>query len=397
MGLFDFLKSEKRGVDRSGFLGSVPQFGGANTGVAVDEDTALNFSAVWACVRVISETVASLPVMVYKEESDGDKLNDKSHPVYKLLSRQPNKIMTSYTFYEVLMSNLLINGNAYFIIERDGSQRPVALHYKHHEDVKVIKLEDEVYYECKGYDLPLQQDDVLHFMGLGYDGCKGKSPITIHRDSIGLSLGANITAASYFGNSNQVFGVLKHPSKIGKEAIERIRNSWNRSYGGVYNSNKTAILEEGMDFKPITIPASDRQLLESRRFQVEEICRIFRVPLHLVGQIDKSSYNSMEQLSIDFVRYTIRPYLFNIEAEMNRKLFRENEQDSTYVKFSADALLRGDTNARAEYYQKLMQVGVLSINEVRKMEDLNRIEKGDDHYMPLNFSSIDNNDQESAE
>ncbi len=395
MGLFDFLKVEKR---QNNFLRAVAPFSNANTGVNVDSDSALNFSAVWACVRVISEAIASLPVMVYKEESNGDQIKDKSHPVYQLVGMNPNKIMTCYTFMETLMANLLIRGNAYFIIERDQALRPIALHYKDPEDVTAKKVGEEVYYKCKGYDEPISQDNMLHFMGLGYDGIEGKSPLNVHRDTIGLSLGANVTASSYFGNSNQVFGVLKHPSKIGKEAIERLRNSWNQSYQGPYNAGKTAILEEGMDFKPITIPAQDRQLLESRKFQVEEICRIFRVPQHLVGSLEKASYNSMEQLSIEFVRHTIRPYLYNLEAEMNRKLFRDSERMNYCIKFSADALLRGDTNTRADYYSKLLAMGVLSINEVRRFEDLNHIADGDKHLVPLNFTSLnDMTNEDGAE
>ena len=395
MGLFDFFKSEKRGSDNAFLQASLGV--NANAGVAVTEDSALNFSAVWACVRVISEAIASLPINVYREEANGNRGVDKSSPIYNLIAYEPNYYMTSYTFREILMTNLLINGNSYFKIERDNRQRPIQLKYVNSDDVKVLKAEDGLYYQIKGIDTPVSSYDMLHFVGMGYDGCKGKSILKVHADTIGLSLGANVTATSYFGNSTQVFGVLKHPGKLSEEASNRLKSSGNNGYSGPYNSNRTAILEEGLDFKPITIPASDRQLLDSRQFQVQEIARIFRVPPHLIGDLSKANYNSMEQLSIEFVRTTLRPYLVNIESELNRKLFRESERGKFYIKMSVEGLLRGDSQARANFYKEMLQTGVFSINEVRRFEDLNPIEGGDKHLVPMNFTTLNdmNNDQES--
>jgi len=314
MGLLDFFKSEKRSLSSSSVIQN--NYGlQANSGVNVDEDSALNFSAVWACVRVISEAVASLPIGVFKEDSNGNRGIDKSSPIYSLLAYEPNKYMTSFIFREVLMNNLLIHGNSYFEIIRDNSQRPVELKYLNTEDVEPIEMEDGIYYNVKKYAKPIPQFNMLHFSGMGYDGIKGKSVLRVHADTIGLSLGANVTATTYFGNSTQMAGVLRHPGKLSEEAAQRLRASWNNNYGGPYNSNKTAVLEEGLDFKAINIPASDRQLLDSRLFQVQEIARIFRVPPHLIGDLSKANYNSMEQLSIEFVRTTLRPYLVNIESE----------------------------------------------------------------------------------
>lgn len=274
MGLLDFFKSEKRNNTTNNFLAQ--QFGiQANSGVAVDENSALNFSAVWACVRVISESVASLPIGVFKEEENGTRKLDKSSPIYSLLAYEPNSYMTSFIWRECLMNNLLIHGNAYFYIKRDAALRPIELCYLNPEDVNPVKLDDVIYYDVKNYTNPIAQYDMLHFVGMGYDGVKGKSVLTVHADTIGLSLGANVTATSYFGNSTAIAGVLKHPGKLSDEAAQRLRTSWNNNYSGPYQSNKTAILEEGIDFKPISIPASDRQLLDSRLFQVQEIARIF--------------------------------------------------------------------------------------------------------------------------
>ena len=296
--------------------------------------------------------------------------------------------MTSFIFREVLMNNLLIHGNSYFEIIRDNSQRPVELKYLNTEDVEPIEMEDGIYYNVKKYAKPIPQFNMLHFSGMGYDGIKGKSVLRVHADTIGLSLGANVTATSYFGNSTQMAGVLRHPGKLSEEAAQRLRASWNNNYGGPYNSNKTAVLEEGLDFKAINIPASDRQLLDSRLFQVQEIARIFRVPPHLIGDLSKANYNSMEQLSIEFVRTTLRPYLVNIESELNRKLFRESERGIFYVKMSVEGLLRGDSQARANYYREMLQTGVFSINEVRRFEDLNPIEKRRYSSCAIKFSIL---------
>ena len=236
-------------------------------------------------------------------------------------------------------------------------------------------------------------------MGIGFDGKKGKSVLKMQQDTIGLSLGANVTAASYFGNSAQVAGVLKTDQTLTTEQIQRLRNSWNQRYQGPYSSNKTAILENGLDFKPISISANDKQLLQSRQFQVEEIARIFRVPLSLIGHLEKSAnYNSIEALSTDFVRYTLMPYLVMIEQEMEIKLFRENEFESYEIKFDTKGLLRGDSTARASYYREMTQIGALSINEVRQAEKLNKIEDGDKHYFPLNFAPIgETNTEDNAD
>lgn len=390
MGLFDFfrLKPEKRHNQNDTFISQAMGMN-ANSGAIVDENSALNFSAVWACIRVISEAIASLPIQVYRDR-DGSKEIAKDNPIYKLVAWDPNYYMTSYTWRECLMTNLLIHGNSYFIIERNNQQRPIGLHYLDPDKVEPKKVDGRVYYEIEGYSDPILPENMLHFMGLSYDGCKGKSVLSAQADTIGLSLGANITATSYFGNSSQIFGVLKHPGKLNEESVARLKQSWNTQYSGPYNSNKTAVLEEGMDFKPITIPAADRQLLESRRFQVEEIARIFRVPPYLIGDLQKANYNSMEQLSIDFVRHTLRPYLVNIESELNRKLFRESERGQFYIKLKVEGLLRGDSQSRATFYRELLSMGVLSINEVREMEDLNKIEDGDKHLVPLNFTDIEN-------
>jgi HK97 family phage portal protein len=389
MGLLDFFRTEKR---NNNFLNanSSFSFGGAANRTSVTTDSSMTFSAVFACVRIISESIASLPVRVYRVETDGDKIEEVSHPVNRLLTRKPNDFMTTYTFLDVLMNNLLLEGNSYFYIERDSSARPVGLIPIKTQHVKVINHDGQIYYDVKDYDLAIRKEDMLHFFNLSFNGYEGTSVIGSQRTTIGTSIASNDTANSYLGNSSQIGGIIKHPGKLSKEAVARLKTSWNQSTTGSFVAGKTAILEEGMTFEQSKINANDYQLLETRRFQIEEIARIFKVPLSLIGHLEKAAnYSSIEALSIDFVRFTLQPYLVLIEQELNRKLFRENELDNYFVRLDSKGLLRGDSAARATYYREMSAIGVLSINEIRRMEDLNRIgDEGDTHYYPLNFAPI---------
>jgi len=397
MGFLDFFRfnTEKRDNGQNFLRAHSVSNLGQSSGVAVTRDSSLTFSAVYACVRIISESIASLPINVYLEEADGDRILQKNHPVQKLLAKKPNNYMTSYTFKDVILTNLLLEGNAYFLIVRDGSARPIELICLDPSKVEVYRHEGQLYYKIEGEDATILQDDMLHFVGLSFDGLKGRSVLNSQRATIGTSIAANVTAGNVLGNTTQVGGIIKHPGKLSAEAIERLRTSWNNTYQGPFAAGKTAILEEGMTFEPSRINAQDRQLLESRRFQVEEIARIFKVPLSLIGHLEKAAnYSSIEALSIDFVRFTLTPYIVSIEEEMNRKLFRENEQDEHYVKIQVEGLLRGDSNARANFYKQMIDMGVLSINEVRKLENLNRIENGDTHYFPMNYAPIGQSNQE---
>jgi HK97 family phage portal protein len=396
MGFLDFFRfnTEKRDNGQNFLRAHSVSNLGQSSGVAVTRDSSLTFSAVYACVRIISESIASLPINVYLEEADGDRILQKNHPVQKLLAKKPNNYMTSYTFKDVILTNLLLEGNAYFLIVRDGSARPIELICLDPSKVEVYRHEGQLYYKIEGEDSTILQDDMLHFVGLSFDGLKGRSVLNSQRATIGTSIAANVTAGNVLGNTTQVGGIIKHPGKLSAEAIERLRTSWNNTYQGPFAAGKTAILEEGMTFEPSKINAQDRQLLESRRFQVEEIARIFKVPLSLIGHLEKAAnYSSIEALSIDFVRFTLTPYIVSMEEEMNRKLFRENEQDEHYVKIQVEGLLRGDSNARANFYKQMIDMGVLSINEVRKLENLNRIENGDTHYFPMNYAPIGQSNQ----
>ncbi len=387
MALLDFFKTTKRNTSGQNYLAALAGIGTDNS-VAINQNTALTFSAVFAAVRILSESIASLPVNLYRKTDDGTRTIQNANPLQALISVEPNQMMTSYNFFQAMVSNLVLQGNAYAFISRGNTARPDALHILDPQKVKILHHENEVFYEIEKVELPVPASEILHFTGLSFDGIKGKSPIEVQRDTLSLAVSANKYGGQFFTNAATPKGVLQHPGKITKEAADRLRSSWNQSYGGVYNAHKTAVLEEGMTFKTIQMNPQDVDFLNTRKFQVNEIARIFRIPPHLLADLERATFSNIEAQQIDFVVHTVRPYLVNIEQEMNKKLLRENEKKDHYIKFSVQGLLRGDSEARAKYYQTLNQIGVLSINEIRAFEDLSPVADGDTHYYPLNFAPI---------
>lgn len=387
MALFDLFKSTKRNTNGQNYLAALAGLGTDNS-VAINPNTALTFSAVFAAVRILSESIASLPINLYKLDDNGQRDIQKKNPLQKLIATEPNKMMTSYNFRAAMISNLVLQGNAYAFIVRNGAGRPVELHPLDPQKVKILHHENEVFYEIEKTELPIPASEIIHFTGLSFDGVKGKSPIEVQRDTLSLAVSANKYGGQFFTNAATPKGVLQHPGKITKEAADRLRSSWNQSYGGVYNAHKTAVLEEGMTFKTIQMNPQDVDFLNTRKFQVNEIARIFRIPPHLLADLERATFSNIEAQQIDYVVHTIRPYLVNIEQELNKKLLKESEKSNHYIKFSVQGLLRGDSEARAKYYQTLNQIGVLSINEIRAFEDLSPVADGDTHYYPLNFAPI---------
>ena len=306
--------------------------------------------------------------------------------------------MTPYTFLDTLMTNLLLEGNAFYYIERDSSARPISLIPINPREVKVIKHDGTIIYDVKDFEIGIMKEDMLHFFNLSFNGYEGVSVLKAQNTTIATSIASNDTANSYLGNSSNIGGIIKHPGKLSKEAVERLKTSWNNQYSGSFMAGKTAILEEGMTFDSAAVDLSKYQLIETRRFQVEEIARIFKVPLSLIGHLEKSAnYNSIEALSIDFVRFTLMPYITMIEQELNRKLFRDREFGIFEISIDTKALLRGDSASRSAYYREMASIGAISINEIRQMEGFNKVgEEGDQLFMPLNFAPIGDIEEEDA-
>lgn len=367
-------------------------FGRTTSGKTVNERTALQTTAVYACVRILSETIASLPLHVYRY-TDGGKAKDTEHVLYTLLHDEPNPDMTSFVFRETLMSHLLIWGNAYAQILRDRSGQVIGLYPLLPDQMSVHRSEKgKLFYVYNRYEednpnfqekgsIVLSQEEVLHIPGLGFDGLIGYSPIALAKNAVGMTLACEEYGASFFGNGANPGGVLEHPGILKDPA--KVRDSWNAVYQGTRNAHKVAVLEEGMSYKQIGIPPEEAQFLETRKFQINEIARLFRIPPHMVGDLEKSSFSNIEQQSLEFVKYTLDPWVVRFEQALKKSLLLPEEKKTHFIKFNVDGLLRGDYQSRMNGYAIGRQNGWLSTNDIRKLEELNPIpaEEGGDLYL----------------
>ena len=391
--LFGFGQARDKPVDKAADAGYSFLFGRTTSGKPVNERTAMQTTAVYACVRILAEAVASLPLHVYEYQDDGGKKLVHDHPLYYLLHDEPNPEMTSFVFRETLMSHLLIWGNAYAQIIRDGAGRVLGL-YPLLPDKMEVQRDDKgnIYYvysrnsdenpTFKEYgNIKLKAEDVLHIPGLGFDGLIGYSPIAMAKNAVGMTLACEEYGASFFANGANPGGVLEHPGVL--KDPSKVRESWNSVYRGVNNAHKIAVLEEGMKYQQIGIPPEEAQFLETRKFQINEIARLYRIPPHMVGDLDKSSFSNIEQQSLEFVKYTLDPWVIRWEQSLQRSLLLPREKGKYFIKLNVDGLLRGDYQSRMNGYAVGRQNGWFSANDIREMENMNPIpdEQGGNLYL----------------
>lgn len=391
--LFGFGQARDKPVDKAADAGYSFLFGRTTSGKPVNERTAMQTTAVYACVRILAEAVASLPLHVYEYQDDGGKKLVHEHPLYYLLHDEPNPEMTSFVFRETLMSHLLIWGNAYAQIIRDGAGRVLGL-YPLLPDKMEVQRDDKgnIYYvysrnsdenpTFKEYgNIKLKAEDVLHIPGLGFDGLIGYSPIAMAKNAVGMTLACEEYGASFFANGANPGGVLEHPGVL--KDPSKVRESWNSVYRGVSNAHKIAVLEEGMKYQQIGIPPEEAQFLETRKFQINEIARLYRIPPHMVGDLDKSSFSNIEQQSLEFVKYTLDPWVIRWEQSLQRSLLLPGEKGKYFIKLNVDGLLRGDYQSRMNGYAVGRQNGWFSANDIREMENMNPIpdEEGGNLYL----------------
>lgn len=393
MGIFSGLfRSRDKPQDRT--AGSAYSFymGGTTSGKIVTERSAMQMTAVYSCVRILAEAVAGLPLHLYRYKEDGGKEKAIEHPLYLLLHDEPNPEMSSFVFRETLMTHLLLWGNAYAQIIRNGKNEVVALYPLMPNKMSVDRDENgHLYYtyyrgpdeaiKNKEFAITLTPSDVLHIPGLGFDGLVGYSPIAMAKNAIGMAIACEEYGAKFFANGAAPGGVLEHPGTI--KDPQRVRESWQSTFGGSGNSNKIAVLEEGMKYTPIGISPEQAQFLETRKFQINEIARIFRVPPHMVGDLEKSSFSNIEQQSLEFVKYTLDPWVVRWEQSIMRSLLSHDEKARYFVKFNLEGLLRGDYQSRMNGYAIGRQNGWMSANDIRELENLDRIpaEEGGDLYL----------------
>ena len=388
-GLFrtrDGPKNATSGSAYSFFMGT------SAAGKSVNERSAMQMTAVYACVRILSESIAGLPLHMYRYEEDGSKTKAVEHPLYHLLHDEPNPEMTSFIFRETLMSHLLLWGNAYAQIIRNGKGDIIALYPLMPNRMKVERdAKGQLYYEyqtmkedaptMKGAVYQLYPNEVLHVPGLGFDGLVGYSPIAMAKNAIGLAIAAEEYGSKFYANGAAPSGVLEHPNVLKDPA--KVRDSWNAAFGGSSNAHRVAVLEEGMKYTPISISPNEAQFLETRKFQIDEIARIFRVPPHMVGDLEKSSFSNIEQQSLEFVKYTLNPWVCRWEQALQRALLSDDEKGKYFFRFNVEGLLRGDYQSRMQGYATARQNGWMSANDIRELENIDRIpaELGGDLYL----------------
>lgn len=361
----------------------------STSGKSVTPTTAMTVSAFFRGVSLLAGQIATLPLSVYTIDENGNRKVASSHPVHRLLHTEPNHLYTSFVFRETMMVHLLVvQGNFYSIIERDGNFRPTKLWMVDPKQVWPVIYEGQIFYFINGFKQPFPARDIIHVPGLGFDGITGLTPLKYHAQSIGYSLTLQDFSQEFFKNGANVGGVVEHPNKMTREQYETFRDSWDRAYTGLQNTGKTAILQGGAKFNKIGIAPEEAQYLESRKHSVSDIARILGVPPHKIYDLERSTFSNIEQQGIEFVQDSLLTWIRRIESEFDRKLFTEREKGRMYTKFNVSGLLRGDATSRSNYLTSMVGAGIMKPNEAREKEDLNK-EGGlaDELHYPLNYTT----------
>jgi len=398
MGLKSFFKtgnwtSERGGTsDKNSFLinGWETVVGGGKSGVKITKHNAQTIPAIYNAVQIYADAISSLPVHVMTQTGD-NIIKNKKHPVHKILSREPNSLMTIATFWQVIVPEILLWGNSFSIIEfHKGSFRPITILPVHPSKVEVDIIDGVLWYKFKldSGTIIVDQSNVLHFRGLG-DNIMGKSVIDCAAENLGLASAAEEFGSRFFGNGASMTGVLQSDTALSDKAFTNLSNSFNDRNGGLANAAKPLILEEGLKYQPISIPPDSAQFLETRRFSIEDVARWTNLPNHKLKDLTHATFSNIEEQDLNFVKESILPRIISIEQELNRKLLRENEKGTTYFKFNLDGLLRGDIKTRTESYRTLFNIGAVSVNEIRAKEEMNPIKGGDARYVPMNLGKVD--------
>lgn len=368
--------------------------GQRQAGVNVTEDTAQTFSAVAACVRIISETLASLPWCVYRK-LEGGREELPGNPIAWLLGYQPNPEQTAVVFRRQLLAHYLLWGNGYAEIERGQDGRSVWLWPLLPDRTEIRRSETGalvcLVLDADGKRFVIPRENVYHLSDGSYDGLMGVSRVQLGRRAIGAGIAQDVFTSSYYQNGASVGGVIeqKTGAALSPDGVKTLLKSFNEEHAGPDRARKTLYLDAGMEYKQLTIPLSDAQFLETRRFQVEEICRWFGVPQHLVQMLTESNYAISYTADKNFVEHTLRPIAVLMEQEANLRLFGAKARGTIYSRLNLSALMRGDPKVRGEWYKAMVNAGVMSINEVRALEELNSIgPEGDEHYLQTSMTTL---------
>ena len=358
----------------------------STSGSVVTERSAMQMTAVYACVRILAEAVAGLPLHLYRYTENGGKEKDYNNRLYHLLHDEPNPEMSSFTFRETMMTHLLLWGNAYAQKIVNGKGELIALYPLMSSRMTVDRDETgRIVYKYDRYGdehdkenrtVVLDSSEIFHVPGLGFDGLVGYSPVAMAKNAIGMAIACEEYGASLYKNGARPSGVLTSPNRISDVGRENLKQSWAENYSGSRNAGRVPILEEGLRYEPISINPQEAQFLETRKFQMNEIARIYRVPPHMVGDLEKASYSSIEQQSMEFVRYTLDPWLCRWEQAMQRSLFTDEEKKNHFFRFNVGGLLRGDYQSRMQGYAIARQNGWMNADEIRELEDMDKLPDG---------------------
>ena len=388
MSLFSWFKKEKPVEERSMF-GDYLLYNSAST---YANNKAMLLSAVYRCTEVISDSVAQLPLEPYRIDSDGCKIKFTSHPTYNLLNREPNKNMSKFTFLKTMVVSMLLTGNAYALIDRDEKGNAKALYYIPTELVTILKpqnITDTISYSITGMKSVVEDCNMIHILNFTSDGYEGVSTLTYARKTLGLAMDAEANAEGFFKGGANVAGILKSNAPLTTKQKESLKSSWNSAFNGNTGTpNGVAVLDADVDFQAVTVNPSDAQLLETRQFNVIDICRFFGVSPVKAFDLTKSSYNTIEQMQLAFLTDTLQPLLEKFEGEFQRKLYKPSEKDNVVVRFSTAPLLRADKQSQANYYNTLFQMGVMTINEIRQELDLPHLENGNTSFVQVNVQTL---------
>lgn len=382
--------SLRMNVENTGrWTSSDGDFSGLFGNSKVSEEKALGIDAVYACVNLYARTLASMPLLLYEKGADGKK-RAVDHPLYHLLHNEPNPNMTSHTFRKMMEASLKLYGNAYAYIEFDKNYQVKALWpFKPGSVFPQRSLQTgELFYDVTMFDgtaRRLRAYEMLHIPGLGFDGISGRSPIRQFAETMGLNLDIKSYGRSFFKNGARPTGILKHPGELSEAAQERIRNKFNRRYSGPQNSGKIMVLEEGMTYESIGVPPEEAQFLESRKYSVTEIARIYGVPPHMIADLEHATYTNIESQDINFAKHSIVPECVNWEQELMRKLLNDAEQERYEIEFNMEGLVRGDMQSRYQAYAIGRQWGFLTANDIRAKENMGNVNGGESTYTPLNM------------
>lgn len=376
------------------WLRRLGRFADTAAGVDVDEHNALQIAAVWSCVKVLAESVAQLPLVLYRQTGARSREQARDHRLFSLLHDAPNSEMTSFVWREMMMGHLATWGNAYSELELNKSGEVLGIWPLRPDRTAPERINGTIKFGTKlpnGQKRFLAAENVLHIPGLGYDGMIGYSPVAMARETMGLAKATEQFGATWFGNGARPSGFLRHPGHLTDKAGARLKASFEEQHQGLDRANRMGLLEEGMEWQAIGVPPEDAQFLETRKFQVTDIARIYHVPPHMVGDLESgASYASIEQMSLEFVIYTMMPWYARFEQQINKSVLTALERASgLYVRFNVSGLLRGDNASRWESYNRALDRGVYSINDVRALEDMNPVEGGDVHLVPLNMIPLE--------